>query len=101
MPDIGKLKAYQYCVMATAAGDGVDYCYRFFAPYYGVDEDPVTGSANCTLGPLWAERLDKTELSAAQLSRRGGELAVTVDGERVKMRGQCVLYLRGTIEVPT
>jgi PhzF family phenazine biosynthesis protein len=86
-------------VIVTAPGEteGVDFVSRFFAPGAGVAEDPVTGSAHCTLIPYWAERLGKTKLAARQVSRRSGELNCELKGGRVRIAGQAVLYLRGTI----
>jgi len=87
-----------YAVIATAPGTGgVDFVSRFFAPRHGIPEDPVTGSAHCTLIPYWAARLGKTTLAARQLSRRGGELACALEGDRVSIAGRCALYLEGTI----
>ena len=77
----------------------VDFISRFFAPAAGVDEDPVTGSAHCTLIPFWAERLGKKELFAKQISRRGGELFCRLAGERVGIAGHAVVYLRGELQV--
>jgi PhzF family phenazine biosynthesis protein len=96
-------------IIATAPGDDCDFVSRFFAPDAGIAEDPVTGSAHCTLVPYWAARLGKTELHARQLSARGGELlcrwvpAVPAPGapaeNRVRLAGQAVLYLRGEIRL--
>lgn len=81
-----------------AASDvGVDYVLRYFAPRVGVPEDPVTGSAQCLLGPYWARVLGRTRLRARQLSARGGALAVTVDGPRVRIGGKAVTVLSGTL----
>ena len=85
-------------VIATAKGDSTDFVSRFFGPQSGVPEDPVTGSAHTTLAPFWAERLDKKELSAAQLSARGGLLQCRWNGSRVEISGRASLYLRGHIE---
>jgi len=74
-----------------------DFVSRFFAPGSGVDEDPVTGSAHCTLGPYWAPRLGKSEMLAYQASNRGGVLRVRVVGERVKLGGQAVTILAGRL----
>ena len=74
-----------------------DFISRFFAPHDGIDEDPVTGSAHCCLGPYWSERLGKLEMMAYQASRRGGELRVEVRGERVILWGQAVTVLQGEI----
>jgi PhzF family phenazine biosynthesis protein len=86
-------------IMVTAQGDSVDFVSRFFAPGVGIDEDPVTGSAHTTLIPFWANRLGKTELTALQLSARGGQLWCTLSGERVFIAGKAVTYLRGEIEI--
>ena len=87
-------------LLATAQG-GVPYDFvsRFFAPYYGVPEDPVTGSAHCALTPFWAKRLGKTELKARQVSPRGGDLYCTDAGARTMIAGDCALYLTGEIEI--
>jgi PhzF family phenazine biosynthesis protein len=86
-------------VIATAPGEDCDFVSRYFAPKFGIPEDPVTGSAHCTSAPYWAERLGKNALSARQISARGGVLACTVDGERVRIAGEAALYLEGTIHV--
>ena len=88
-------------VLATAAGGGQPYdmVSRFFAPYYGVPEDPVTGSAHCALTPFWARRLGKKTLKARQASARGGDLLCTDDGARTVIQGTCALYLTGEIEI--
>ena len=86
-------------VIVTAPGDACDFVSRFFAPGYGIPEDPVTGSAHCTLTPYWAGRLKKTNLHARQLSERGGELFCRQDGERVHIAGRAALYLRGEITI--
>ncbi len=88
-----------FAVIVTARGTDVDFVSRFFAPAKGVPEDPVTGSAHCTLAPLWASRLGKTRLTARQLSRRGGELTCELRGDRVAIAGRAVKYLEGAIEV--
>jgi PhzF family phenazine biosynthesis protein len=88
-------------VLATAPGGGAPYdmVSRFFAPHYGVPEDPVTGSAHCALTPFWAKRLGKKTLKARQASARGGDLLCTDDGARTIIQGDCALYLAGEIEV--
>ncbi|TAK98597.1 MAG: PhzF family phenazine biosynthesis protein [Verrucomicrobia bacterium] len=86
-------------VIATAPGEDCDFVSRFFAPQSGVNEDPVTGSAHCTLIPFWAARLGKTKMFARQISQRGGELHCELVGDRVRIGGQAVLYLRGEIEI--
>jgi len=90
-----------FAVIVSAPGDAVDYVYRFFAPRQGIPEDPVTGSANCTLVPYWAKRLGKSDLVAKQLSARRGDLRCTLRGDRVLMAGHTVEYLRGEITVDT
>lgn len=86
-------------IIITAPGDEVDFVSRFFAPQSGIDEDPVTGSAHTTLIPYWAEKLAKTELTAKQLSKRGGYLKCELDGDRVNIGGQARIYLHGEIEI--
>jgi PhzF family phenazine biosynthesis protein len=99
-PDIPLLlTTYARGIMVTAKGKEVDFVSRFFAPAVGVDEDPVTGSAHTTLIPFWAKRLNKTEMTALQLSERGGQLWCKLEGERVLIAGNAVTYLRGEIEV--
>ena len=86
-------------VIITAEGSDVDCVSRFFAPSIGVDEDPVTGSAHTSLTPYWAGRLGKNTLTARQLSARGGFLKCTLQGERVLMSGQAVMYMKGEIKI--
>lgn len=100
-PDFAALKALDCLgIIVTAPGGDCDFVSRFFAPGAGVDEDPVTGSAHCTLIPFWAQRLGKTKLSARQVSARGGELFGELVGERVRIGGKAVHYLRGEIQIP-
>ena len=82
-----------------AASSGVDFVSRYFAPNIGVPEDPVTGSAHCTLVPYWSARLDKKTLHAHQVSRRGGELWCEMAGDRVFLSGNAAPYLEGVIEI--
>ncbi|WP_315816932.1 PhzF family phenazine biosynthesis protein [Paraflavitalea speifideaquila] len=89
-PDFVRLKRMGEKAIITARGTDVDFVSRFFAPIVGIDEDPVTGSAHSQLIPYWAEKLGKTNLRAKQLSRRGGDLWCTAQGERVTIAGQCV-----------
>jgi predicted PhzF superfamily epimerase YddE/YHI9 len=85
---------------ASPPGDrGHDFISRFFAPRQGIPEDPVTGSAHCTLVPYWASRLGKSRLKAFQASPRGGELVCVLDGQRIRLIGPCALYLEGTIHL--
>ena len=92
---LSKIKAH--AVIVTAKGDSSDFVSRFFAPEVGVPEDPVTGSAHCTLIPYWADKLGKNELFAKQVSSRGGELQCELRGDRVKMGGTAALYMKGEI----
>lgn len=84
-------------VITTAPGRSVDFVSRFFGPQVGVPEDPVTGSAHTTLIPIWAEKLEKTNFTAKQLSARGGTLNCELQGDRVAIGGKAVTYLLGTI----
>ncbi|MFN3419703.1 MAG: PhzF family phenazine biosynthesis protein [Pyrinomonadaceae bacterium] len=86
-----------HAVIVTAPGNDCDFVSRFFAPQVGVSEDPVTGSAHCTLIPYWAERLGKEKLFARQISRRGGELYCELAGDRVRIGGKASLFLNGKI----
>ncbi len=92
-------RLHPYVVMVTAPGKDkdVDFVSRYFAPSYGVPEDPVTGSAHCALAPYWSSRLRKMQLHARQLSERGGELWCEVAGERVLLRGKAVLTMEGEL----
>jgi predicted PhzF superfamily epimerase YddE/YHI9 len=97
-PDVGALAGFPVRgVIVTAASDvpGHDFVSRFYAPASGVPEDPVTGSAHCTLGPYWAARLGRASLRGWQASRRGGSVAVECRGERVVLGGRAVTMLRG------
>ena len=98
-PDFGLLGTLDQKVIVTAPGTDCDFVSRFFAPTDGVPEDPVTGSAHCTLIPYWSARLNKTKLFAKQISRRGGELFCELAGDRVLIGGKAVLYSRGQIEI--
>ena len=71
----------------------MDFVSRFFAPLVGIDEDPVTGSAHCTLAPYWAKRLGKSELTARQISKRGGDVRCKIEGDRVILTGKCAFYM--------
>ena len=98
-PDFAKLARLPRTMMVTAPGDSADFVSRYFAPSRGVAEDPVTGSAHCTLTPYWSARLGKTKLVARQLSRRGGELRCELRRDRVLLAGRAILYLQGTIDL--
>ena len=99
-PNMEKLGAIdRFGTIVTAPGRDCDFVSRFFAPAKGVPEDPVTGSAHCTLIPYWSKRLGKTKLHARQLSKRGGQLWCEDRGERVTISGKAVKFLEGEIEV--
>jgi len=99
-PDITALQRIEaYAFITTAPGQKSDFVSRFFAPRVGVGEDPVTGSAHCTLIPYWAKRLGKQKLHALQLSKRGGELFCEDRGARVGIGGRATLYMRGELDL--
>ena len=100
-PDFSLLKQVKdtFAVIVTAKGTGCDFVSRFFAPGAGIPEDPVTGSSHSTLIPFWSQRLDKKRMTARQLSARGGALFCEYCGERVKISGAAVCYLRGEINL--
>jgi len=87
-------------VIITSISDKFDFVTRCFAPKYGINEDPVTGSAFTQLIPYWSNKLKKPILNAKQVSRRGGEVACIYAGERVQVSGKAVKYLVGVIEIP-
>jgi PhzF family phenazine biosynthesis protein len=84
-------------VIVTSRARDYDFVSRFFGPAVGVDEDPVTGSSHCALTPYWSVKLGKTEMNAWQASKRGGEVRVRLDGDRVKLRGKAVTVFRGEL----
>ncbi|MGE0118254.1 MAG: PhzF family phenazine biosynthesis protein [Dongiaceae bacterium] len=86
-------------VIVSALGRNCDFVSRYFAPHAGIPEDPVTGSAHCTLMPYWAKRLGKTRLHTRQISARGGELFCELKGDRVVIAGHAAFYLEGRIHV--
>jgi PhzF family phenazine biosynthesis protein len=100
-PDFRALAALPTTVGVTAAGGDesrpVDFVSRYFAPSYGIDEDPVTGSAFCTLAPYWGARLGKPEMRARQVSRRGGEISCALAGDRVHIGGKARLVITGKL----
>ena len=97
-PDLAAVAELEhFALIVTAPGRKSDFVSRFFAPGAAIPEDPVTGSAHCTLIPYWSKRLGKKELHAFQLSARGGELYCADWGERVSIGGRCAAYLSGTI----
>jgi PhzF family phenazine biosynthesis protein len=99
-PDFAKLRVLNARgIIVTSRSDSPDYDFvsRFFAPGAGIDEDPVTGSAHCCLGPYWQRRLHKTEFVAYQASARGGIVRVRLNGERVVLGGKAITVLRGEL----
>jgi predicted PhzF superfamily epimerase YddE/YHI9 len=99
-PDFGVLKTIGgrgVILTSRAAAPGYDFVSRFFAPAAGIDEDPVTGSAHCCLGPFWSGRLGRQSFLARQISARGGVLKVRLKGDRVLIGGQAVTVLRGDL----
>ncbi|HEV8205411.1 MAG TPA: PhzF family phenazine biosynthesis protein [Acidimicrobiia bacterium] len=97
-PDFTRLATFDIAVLTARADDAAyDFVSRCFGPKFGIDEDPVTGSAHCALGPYWAERLGKTELTGYQASARGGVVRVTVDGDRTVLGGRAVTVTRGEL----
>jgi PhzF family phenazine biosynthesis protein len=99
-PDFAQLRdtGCGTCIVTARGKSGVcDFVSRFFGPGVGIDEDPVTGAAHCSLGPFWADRLGKTELIGHQVSKRGGAVRVRVRGDRVDLLGQAVTVMRGEL----
>jgi PhzF family phenazine biosynthesis protein len=99
-PDFARLRQVETRgVIVTARGStpGYDIVSRFFAPGVGLDEDEVTGSAHCSLGPYWGERLGRTTLTAFQASARGGTVSVALEGSRVRLGGKAVTVMRGSL----
>jgi PhzF family phenazine biosynthesis protein len=86
--------------IVTAPGEGdVDFVSRFFGPWVGVDEDPVTGMAHTILGPYWMEELGTSDLEARQISARGGQLRVRGVGDRIQVSGKAITVIRGTLSI--
>ena len=99
-PNFARLeRLHPYAVAVTAPGEQIDFVSRYFAPSYGVPEDPVTGSVHCALAPYWADRLGKERLRALQVSDRGGELWCDVAGNRIVLKGVAVLTLQGSLQL--
>jgi PhzF family phenazine biosynthesis protein len=94
---LGQIEARGVIVTARATTPGYDFISRFFAPRAGIDEDPVTGSSHCCLGPFWMERLGRSELIGYQASQRGGTVSVRVAGDRTFIGGRAVTVLRGEL----
>jgi predicted PhzF superfamily epimerase YddE/YHI9 len=99
-PDIDYLKKLDLRgVIITAKSGQYDFVSRFFAPKYGIDEDPVTGSAHTQLVPYWARKLDKATMKAKQVSEREGEIVCELRDDRVLISGKAVKFLEGRIEL--
>lgn len=99
-PDLSRLAgidASAVIVTSRAISDRFDFVSRFFAPRFGIPEDPVTGSAHCLLGPFWGERLGRTELIGHQVSARGGTVRMRLAGDRIWLGGQAVTVMRGQL----
>jgi len=97
-PDFHKLRELKTRgVIVTAAGEDVDFVSRGFFPFFGIDEDPVTGSAHTTLAPFWAKKLGTSTMTARQVSQRGGFLKIELKGDRTAIAGQAATYLKGRI----
>jgi PhzF family phenazine biosynthesis protein len=98
-PDIAKVAALPLDVAVTARGAKADFVSRVFVPKFGVPEDPVTGAAHCLLVPYWSEVLERKTFFARQVSQRGGELWLRLEGNRVKMAGHAVLTVTGEVHI--
>ena len=98
-PDLAELKKTGLMLAVTAPGKDVDFVSRFFAPSAGIDEDPVTGASHSQLIPFWHSKLGKENMTALQVSYRGGVLYCSLKGDRVTMAGYCVFYMKGRISV--
>ena len=99
-PDMKALAGIDLMAIVTASGDeGYDVVSRVFVPAWGVDEDPVTGSAHAALAPFWAERLGKDSFAAFQASRRGGRVECRLSGRRVVLGGRCVTVIEGKLRI--
>jgi PhzF family phenazine biosynthesis protein len=100
MPRLAALRARGVIVTAAGGRDGADLTSRYFAPAYGIPEDPVTGSAHCALAPFWAGRLGRDRLVCHQASARGGIVRAEARGDRVLLGGRAVTVLEGRLTVP-
>jgi len=92
-------KMHPYAVAITAPGKSEDFVSRYFAPSYGISEDYVTGSLHCALAPYWARHLGRNHLTARQLSSRGGVLTCEMAGDRVRLTGNAILTMQGTLQI--
>ena len=97
--ELALLHPHGVIVTAPGTASTADFVSRFFAPSLGIPEDPVTGSAHCTLTPYWSERLGRNDMVARQISPRGGNLQCSLKGDRVRIAGRAILYLEGTITI--
>lgn len=98
-PDFAKLRELNLRgVCVTARGQTVDFISRFFAPKFGISEDPVTGSAHCELTPYWSSKLGKSSLNARQVSKRGGDVICQMSGNQVVLAGKAVTFMEAEIE---
>jgi predicted PhzF superfamily epimerase YddE/YHI9 len=98
-PDMRALREIDLMVIVTAPGDDTDVVSRVFVPAWGVDEDPVTGSAHAALTPFWAERLGRDSFTAFQASKRGGRVGCRLAGDRAILSGRCVTVIEGTFRI--
>jgi PhzF family phenazine biosynthesis protein len=98
-PDLAKVAALPLDIFATARGAKADFVSRVFLPKIGIPEDPVTGGAHCLLVPYWSEVLERKTFFARQVSKRGGELWLRLEGDRVKMAGHAVLTVTGDVHI--
>jgi PhzF family phenazine biosynthesis protein len=98
-PDLAKVAALPLDIFVTARGAKADFVSRVFLPKIGIPEDPVTGGAHCFLAPYWSEILDRKTFFARQVSKRGGELWLRLEGDRVKMAGHAVLTVTGQVHI--
>jgi PhzF family phenazine biosynthesis protein len=98
-PDLAKVAALPLDVFATARGTKADFVSRVFLPKIGIPEDPVTGGAHCLLAPYWSDVLERKTFFARQVSKRGGELWLRLEGDRVKMAGHAVLTVTGEVHI--
>ena len=97
-PDFSRLASFDIAVVTARSDDpAYDFVSRCFGPKFGIDEDPVTGSAHCALAPYWADRLGRPELTGYQASARGGVVRVRLDGDRTALAGRAVTIARGEL----
>ena len=98
VPNLNVIEKLSYDgIIVTAPGKNVDFVSRFFAPKFGILEDPVTGGAHCELIPYWSKRLNKQNMKAKQLSKRGGVLYCSYLGDRVTIGGEAITYMHGEL----